>query len=112
MSQERPLTRSVDDLDIEHASAFKQLASWGGFRRHFREEEYKDDKSVPGPSVKPRTVLEQVEVPTIEGDSLEWKRKLQEQLLAKRAEVLATQRKLESLNLEQRELELLVTRTL
>lgn len=39
----------------------------------------------------------------------EWKQKLQEQLLAKRAEVLATQKKLESLSLEQQELEMLFT---
>ena len=40
-----------------------------------------------------------------------WRQQLEEQLLAKRAEIMATQRKLESLSLEQQELEMLFTRT-
>lgn len=40
-----------------------------------------------------------------------WRQQLHEQLQAKRAEVLAAQQKLDNLSLEQRELEMLITRT-
>lgn len=114
--QGQPITRSVDDLDIEHASTFKQLASWGGFRRHFKEEEDKEEDGETGaemkPEKKPRTEPHAVDIVAPPADAHAYKQLLHEQLQAKRAEVLATQRKLESLSLEQKELEMLVTRTL
>jgi len=101
------VTRSVDDLDIEHATAFKQLASWGGFRRHFKEEEVKDESDIAAEAKQTASSAE------IASSGVEvWKQQLREQLLAKRAEVMATQRKLESLSLEQQELEMLFKRTL
>lgn len=117
-----PITKSVDDLDIRHATAWKQLASWGGFRRHFVEEGKEEDGQTGGesgstaahptatsgmPSMTPAMMPGMVPPPPEA-----WKQQLQEQLLAKRAEVMATQRKLESLSLEQQELELLFKRTL
>ena len=111
------ITSSVDDSSIERSSTFKQLASWGGFRRHFIEGETKDDvamqqqllhASQPAPASAARSMQ-----PPMAGaaeSSAEWRQQLRDQLLAKRAEVLATQKKLESLSLEQQELEMLYTR--
>lgn len=96
------ITSSVDDSAIERSSTFKQLASWGGFRRAFVE-----GADVDGAAGAPAQS-------TGEGASAESeeaaRRVLHEQLMAKRAEVLATQKKLESLSLEQQALEQLVTR--
>jgi len=105
------LTRAVDDSAIERTSTFKQLASWGGFRRHFKGEE--------GGHSSPRS--DRGDAQTGVGDQeraadgvrgrvesrppADWKLHLQEQLLAKRAEIMATQQKLESLSLEQQALE-------
>ena len=104
-----PITRSVDDSDVEKTSAFKDLASWGGFRRQFVASESKGDKS-------PRDATAGAEGTGSVGHhdistEEEWKRRLAEQLMAKRAEIAATQKKLESLSLEQQELEFLMTRT-
>ena len=88
----------MDDSAIERSSTFKQLASWGGFRRHFIGEGKDDGQGMEGDGAA-------------SGTSEEWKRHLHEQLLAKRAEIVATQKKLESLSLEQQELEMLYTRT-
>ena len=33
------ITSTVDDSVIAHSTAWKQLASWGGFRRHYKAEE-------------------------------------------------------------------------
>lgn len=97
-----PITRSVDDSAIEKSSAFKQLASWGGFRRHFIDGTKEDaGQGEAG----------QASASDAQHTEEEWKLRLQEQLLAKRAEILATQKKLESLSLEQQELEMLYTRT-
>jgi len=105
-----PITHSVDDSDISRSSTFRQLASWGGFRRHFKEEEGKEGA---GPVADtPSSELHEIDADVaMQPGALpeEWKQKLQEQLLAKRAEVLATQKKLESLSLEQQELEMLFT---
>ena len=99
-----PITRSVDDSAIERSSAFKQLASWGGFRRHFIDGTKEDEQA-------PRGEADQASAINAQPTDEEWKLRLQEQLLAKRAEILATQKKLESLSLEQQELEMLYTRT-
>ena len=92
--QQPHLTSSVDDSAIERHSTFKQLASWGGFRRHFKEEE-------DGGHGSPRSEQRRLE----SRPPAEWKLRLHDQLLAKRAEIAATQQKLESLSLEQQALE-------
>ena len=97
---------------IEHTSTFKQLASWGGFRRHFKEGEGREEEDghtgadtrwrtspLEAPLGAPASAI----VPEV------WKQTLHEQLVAKRAEVQAMQRKLESLSLEQQQLEYLYT---
>ena len=96
-----------------HHACARRLASWGGFRRHYVEggAESKDEggaasaAACPAPASGP-SAPSGPEDP----NSAAWKQQLEQQLLAKRAEVLATQRKLESLSLEQRELEMLYTR--
>ena len=105
------ITSSVDDSAIERSSAFKQLASWGGFRRQFVEgvpegtaEQQKDQ---PPPTGQPPAAASSSGGAADGGEA--WRQHLHEQLLAKRAEVLATQKKLESLSLEQQELEMLYT---
>ena len=40
----------VDDSVIARQSTFKQLASWGGFRRHFKAQ---DAEAAPDPSPAP-----------------------------------------------------------
>ena len=104
------ITSSVDDSAIERASTFKQLASWGGFRRAFVEGEVPPgDTSNPAPAAAVSGAVSKPPPPA--GMSEEtWQAHLHEQLMAKRAEVLATQRKLESLSLEQQELEALFMR--
>lgn len=114
-SSAEAITSSVDDSSIERASAFKQLASWGGFRRHYVEGGSREEGGWPHNGEAP-AVATNVSVPLLtlaDGgeDNAAWRYHLHEQLLAKRAEVLATQRKLQSLSLEQRELERLYTRT-
>jgi len=94
LADEPHLTSSVDDSAIERHSTFKQLASWGGFRRHFKEEE-------DGGHGSPRSEQRRLE----SRPPAEWKLRLHDQLLAKRAEIAATQQKLESLSLEQQALE-------
>lgn len=93
-----PITVSVDDSVTGRVSSYKQLASWGGFRRHFKEEAECEGGGSRDERVPP---------PDSSGDAR--RAQLRDQLLAKRAEVLATQAKLESLSLEQRELERLYT---
>lgn len=99
----------MDDLDIEHASNYKQLASWGGFRRHFKEEEGRDEDDETGAADTKKRSAAPSTAPSA-ADVAAWKQQLQEQLLAKRAEIVATQRKLESLSIEQQELEQLFQR--
>ena len=41
---------AVDDSVIARQSTFKQLASWGGFRRHFKAQ---DAEAAPDPSPAP-----------------------------------------------------------
>jgi hypothetical protein len=106
----KPITRSVDDSAIAHSSTFKQLASWGGFRRHFKEEEIKDEDEHTGAQSTSAMHVGGAHDDVAQGDaSLTRKQLLAEQLLAKRAEVLATQKRLESLSLEQKQLEMLYT---
>jgi len=107
----KPITRSVDDSAIAHSSTFKQLASWGGFRRHFKEEEVvKDEDEHTSAQSSSGMHVGGAHDDIAQGDSsLTRKQLLAEQLLAKRAEVLATQKRLESLSLEQKQLEMLYT---
>lgn len=87
----RALMRSADDSEIDRTSEYKSLASWGGFRQHYIDKNKSGGADGSG--------------------SEEWKRRIQEQLVQKRAEILAAQRRLESLSLEQQELEKLITST-
>ena len=110
------ITSSVDDSVIERSSTFKQLASWGGFRRHFMGEgEGEGGEDGQQHTGQPPAATRQppgAAAVEMEGDAGAISRqRLAEQLLAKRAEILATQKKLESLSLEQQELEKLFTRT-
>ena len=115
----RPITTSVDDSVIEHSSTFKQLASWGGFRRHFKCEATDGrEEETPSPargSLANATASAEISNPTLDSmlqasSDPTWKDRLRDQLLQKRAEIIATQQRLESLSLEQQELEMLYTR--
>ena len=99
------ITSSVDDSSIERSSTFKQLASWGGFRRHFiNEGEGKEEGHVHTGEAPPDAAAA-VLSGGAEAEAEVWRQRLHDQLIAKRAEVQATQRKLESLSLEQQQLE-------
>jgi hypothetical protein len=98
----RPLMRSVDDSEIDKVSEYKSLASWGGFRQHYIDQAKSGESPGAAGGSAPGATAPKDQ---------EWKRRIQEQLLQKRAEIIATQRKLESLSLEQQELEKLYTST-
>lgn len=118
-----PITTSVDDSVIDHSSTYKQLASWGGFRRHFkgevadgRDEEEGDatpasqqgpHAATATPAPTPMSAPPLAASNAAAADAEGWKQRLHEQLVAKRAEIMATQQRLESLSLEQQELEVL-----
>jgi hypothetical protein len=128
------LRASVDDLAIEGMSKFKKLASWGGFRRHHVASEVSKEEDAGAAAVlsgqpppqasqqqQPQQPQQQHHHPAVaamsggapvdHGDG-RLREQIQQRLLAKRAEVLATQARLESLSLEQRELECLYTRSI
>jgi len=77
---------AVDDSVIARQSTFKQLASWGGFRRHFKAQ---DAEAAPDPSPAPADAALPVE----------------EQLQRKRQEVMAARQQLDVLMQQQLHLE-------
>lgn len=97
----RALLRSADDSEIDRVSEYKNLASWGGFRQHYIDQNKSGGAGAEGEAAAGGQPAD----PKRE----EWRLRIQEQLLQKRAEIAAAQRKLECLSLEQQELEKLYT---
>ena len=92
----RSITRTVDDSVIEHSTAWKQLASWGGFRRHFKGED------------APAGGTASLGAPGSASAPPEWREHVQERLQANRAEVQAAKRRLDDLLQAQAQLERLL----
>lgn len=87
--QRRAITSSVDDSVIAHNTTWKQLATWGGFRRHFKGEESQSPSAGITPSPPVATALASAGVPAVRGH-------VQEQLEAKRLEVLEARKRLQA----------------
>ena len=103
------ITVAVDDSVTGRVSSYKQLASWGGFRRHFKGGAEDSPSAAGGPS---DAAAADAGAAGAGAGGGAWRDHVKEQLLAKRAEVLETQRRLEALSLQQRELEILYTSAL
>ena len=100
------------DSEIDRVSEYKNLASWGGFRQHYIDQNKNGTQGEDAASAAEGVAaVGSAPGPPAAAHDDEWKRRIQEQLLQKRAEILATQRKLESLSLEQQELEKLYTQS-
>lgn len=118
------ITSTVDDSAIERSSAWKQLASWGGFRRHYKAEETHgatvdesmcvDAAPAAAPArthhiVAPRAVLPSSAPATATPSATQMSADLvQAQLEAKRREVEEARKRLDHLLQAQQQLERLL----
>jgi len=112
------ITSTVDDSVIEHSTAWKQLASWGGFRRHYKAEETQPSSgdvcaSAPGHQASADISMADAPAAAPLGAVLAPRASLapelvQAQLAMKRREVDEARRRLEDLLQAQQQLERLL----
>jgi len=97
----RAITSTVDDSVIERSTTWKQLATWGGFRRHFKEEEQSSGLSFGHSnerSTESATPMAVAPPPAVSATALvapAGRVQVQEQLEAKRLEVLLARQRLQ-----------------